>query len=438
MLKLEEQKSQGEVMRKIKKICSLILITSLVIIQVIPVMATISDEQESLNELSSKAEEIQSSINEAEASKAEVEGEIESLDSRLTEVTTKLYNIQEDMTSTKKKIKKTKKKLKAKEADIEEQYDSMKIRIKYMYENGDTQLIALLFESQNMADFLNRAEYISEISQYDRKMLDKMQETKTAIEKSKVKLEEEYAALESLESEQLAQQGELDALVSEKQKQVEVYETQISDGEDNLAQVQLDIEAEKQIIAEMERLEAEAESRRLAEEASRQAAEAESRRLAALAATQGSDGESATTSSSEQTTTYNTSTGWVWPVAGHYSISSDYGYRTDPISGSGTVFHSGIDIPAPSGTAILAASSGEVAWSCYSSSAGNWIGIYHGNGVYSVYMHCSYSLVSTGDTVSAGQVIAGVGTTGSSTGNHLHFAVRVNGSYVNPHSYLGR
>ena len=125
----------------------------------------------------------------------------------------------------------------------------------------------------------------------------------------------------------------------------------------------------------------------------------------------------------------------MWPTVSR-RITSDYGDTEDRSSG-----HKGIDIgattPGVSGDAIYAAASGTVTLATYSSSAGNWIWIYHGNGLYTVYMHCSALLVSVGDTVSQGQTIARMGSTGNSTGAHLHFGVRLNGSYVNPWNYFG-
>ena len=122
---------------------------------------------------------------------------------------------------------------------------------------------------------------------------------------------------------------------------------------------------------------------------------------------------------------------FVWPVPEYNTLSSDYG----DTAGRGKP-HEGIDIPAPSGTKIIAASSGIVEWANYSTSAGNWIGINHGNGIYTIYMHQSKIKVKTGQKVEAGDVIGYVGTTGYSTGNHLHFSVKVNGKYVNPHDYV--
>lgn len=126
---------------------------------------------------------------------------------------------------------------------------------------------------------------------------------------------------------------------------------------------------------------------------------------------------------------------WRWPLDGYTTISSDYGWRSDPFSGA-TTLHNGIDFPAPSGTNIHAVADGTVTWANYSTTAGNWTGIAHGNGITSVYMHQSVLLVAPGTKVKKGDVIGLVGTTGSSTGNHLHLGVQKNGKYVNPWDYL--
>ena len=124
-----------------------------------------------------------------------------------------------------------------------------------------------------------------------------------------------------------------------------------------------------------------------------------------------------------------------WPLPGYSRISSDFGTRVHPITGI-THTHSGIDLPAPTGTPIYAAYDGQVAWSNYNWSAGNWVGIDHGNGLYTVYMHMSKLLVSEGQYVKKGDLIGLVGSTGSSTGPHLHFSIRLNGAYVDPKQYV--
>lgn len=125
---------------------------------------------------------------------------------------------------------------------------------------------------------------------------------------------------------------------------------------------------------------------------------------------------------------------FVWPLPGYSGISSPYGWRICPFHGR--EFHTGIDIPAPSGTNIYAARDGKVVLSTYGSSYGNNVKLDHGGGTTTRYCHMSKRLVSVGQTVSAGQVIGKVGTTGSSTGNHLHFEVYVNGTRVNPTSQV--
>ena len=123
------------------------------------------------------------------------------------------------------------------------------------------------------------------------------------------------------------------------------------------------------------------------------------------------------------------------PCPGYSRISSEFGWREAPIAGAGNN-HKGMDLAAPTGTPIYAAASGTVTTARYSSSAGNWVVINHGNGLQTYYMHASALYVSEGQTVSKGQNIAAVGSTGQSTGPHLHFQVMQNGTPVNPRNYL--
>jgi murein DD-endopeptidase MepM/ murein hydrolase activator NlpD len=126
----------------------------------------------------------------------------------------------------------------------------------------------------------------------------------------------------------------------------------------------------------------------------------------------------------------------MWPTTST-RITSDYGDTSDRSSA-----HKGVDIGAVKigvwGDPIYAADSGQVTIATFSATAGNWIWIYHGNGLYTVYMHCSSLKVSVGDTVTKGQVIATMGSTGNSSGAHLHFGVRLNGAYVNPWNYVSK
>ena len=208
----------------------------------------------------------------------------------------------------------------------------------------------------------------------------------------------EEAELEGLLNEAQAEQNATEDLISAKKNVVEGYASDISDAEAEKKNLLEDIETQKAIIKELEEIE-----RKRREEALKNQLNLPY------------DGGMMT-----------------WPVPGYSRISSYYGTRPDPFGSPTQEFHSGIDIPAPRGVNIISAYDGEVAWSYYSNSAGNWVGVDHGDGIYTVYMHMSKRLVSEGDKVKKGDVLGLVGTTGRSTGNHLHFAVRKNGSYVDP------
>jgi murein DD-endopeptidase MepM/ murein hydrolase activator NlpD len=221
-----------------------------------------------------------------------------------------------------------------------------------------------------------------------------------------------------LKAEQETKQSDVETLIAAKQEQLDSYNSQIDSSNEELEDIAGEISAQKSIISQLRE-----------EESSREAAEQASREAASK--------DSETTTKKEETTTKaaNAATGMIWPLSGYSTLSSYFGYRTDPITGE-TSYHSGLDIPAPSGTPIYAAASGTVSWAQFNSSAGNWTGIYHGDGLYTVYMHQSVMLVSPGDYVEQGEVIGLVGTTGRSTGNHLHFSVILHGNYVDPSNYV--
>ena len=124
---------------------------------------------------------------------------------------------------------------------------------------------------------------------------------------------------------------------------------------------------------------------------------------------------------------------WPLPVSGR--ITSTFGYRKAPTAGASS-YHKGVDIAVNTGTNVLACKEGKVVTAAYSASAGNYVAIYHGGGIYSYYMHCSQLKTSVGKHVEKGQVIARSGSTGISTGPHLHFAMYKAGNYVNPMYYV--
>lgn len=300
----------------------------------------------------------------------------------------------------KEEIAEKEKELQAAEEEAKEQYALMKKRICYMYEKGEDSFLVLLLESESLADMLNRADYAMQMSAYDRQMMDSLKEVRDTIAEYKKVLEEEKAEQEALLAELESRKEAVNRAISAKTQEIASYQSQINTASGEQG------EYEKQL-AEQEKLLQQVENQIASVAAARAAAE---------------DGDGG-------------ASGFLWPCPASHRITSGFGNREVPMPGA-SANHRGIDIGAASGSAIVAAASGRVTTSTYNYSAGNYIVISHGNGVSTVYMHASALYVSEGETVSQGQKIAAVGSTGYSTGPHLHFGVIVNGTYVNPLNYV--
>lgn len=298
--------------------------------------------------------------------------------------------------------------------DENTQYQSMKKRIKYMYEVGNAQFIEVLLSSENMGDFLNNVEYVNQLSEYDRERLDDFREIRQEVEDKEKALQEEYVVLGNLRDALIAKQAEVEQLLADKNLQIADLEGQIGE---NAALLQ-------ELIRQ-----AEEEKRRREEQAAAEAAAAAAAAAAEAAAAAASGyGGSAYIPSNDIVVSGNGQ--FTNPCPGA-SVSSTFGYRTFDNS-----FHNGLDLAASSGSPTYAADAGTVIIAGWSDSAGNWVVIDHGNGMVTKYMHHSALAVTAGQSVSKGQQVGYVGTTGYSTGPHLHFQVELNGSPVNPQIYL--
>ena len=382
------------------------------VLAVIPVQAAgkgdIDSAKDKISSLEEEKKKTEETIQELEKLKADTESYVKELDGELARLDDELSSLDSRITDKEADIEETKAQLEEAKKTEEEQYASMKLRIKYMYEKGDTSYLDLLLESGSMSEMLNRAEYIQQISSYDRKKLTEYGEIKEKIADDEEKLEAEHEELLTLQEQTKAKQDSVEKLVGEKSRELQKYQNQIAANESQLASYQADIEAQENRIQQIE-----AELKRQEEEARKKAQE---------------KGE-------EYKTVSIGNISFIWPCPSSSRITSGFGGRSSPTEGASSN-HKGIDIGASSGSDIVAAADGTVTISTYSYSAGNYIMINHGGGVSTVYMHCSKLLVSVGETVKKGQVIAKVGSTGYSTGPHLHFGVRVNGAYVNPSQYV--
>ena len=246
---------------------------------------------------------------------------------------------------------------------------------------------------------------------------------------SKKELESELSALDKISSKKNAELANYNDNIAIAQNQLSEYDNEL---------VRQEKIIEDALLEEQRRIAAEEERKRKEEEARKKA---EAAKAAANKATNAPNGQTDKPQAAEPTEKPETpavsSGGFIWPLPVSGKITSYFGGRTSPTAGASSN-HQGIDISAPAGTSIRAAKAGTVVTASYSSGAGNYIMINHGGGLFTVYMHCSSLAVSKGQQVSAGTTIGYVGSTGVSTGNHLHFGVSVNGSYVNPLGYVSQ
>ena len=349
-------------------------------------------------------------LEELEADKAATEAEVERLDAELEALQIEIDATNAELEKVQAELEQTKKDLAVAKEKEKQQYEVLKIRIKVMYEKGDTGYLEILFAAKDMASFLNSTEYISKISDYDNNLLQSLMETRMQIEELERQLEAKEAELEALKAELEAQQAELETLLAEKAEHIRSLNDSIAYTQEVIAELEDSIAREEQALAEI----------RYAMQQSQQQAAS------------GGGGYVPDVSGSSKPA-YGS---WVWP-SDSYTLTDTFGYY----AWRGGL-HNGIDIAAGHGAPIYAAASGTVWIAGWSNSAGNWVVIDHGGGVLSVYMHASALYVSSGQYVSAGQCIAAVGNTGYSFGAHLHFGIMVgssggyNGYWVDPLGYV--
>lgn len=289
------------------------------------------------------------------------------------------------------------------------QVETLRTRIRFMHENNSISYIELLFSSNSIADFLRNMEHITRIIEHDNNILTELQETENRITENRDAIARhlDEIVLLTLELEQAA--NDLQAAIDARAARL----------------MELDAEDEyvRNMIVALEQSEREL-FRNITDEQARQTAiVAERNRLAAT--------------NVAHAVTQRAGALFVWPVDGSRVVNSGYGYRPSPIRRGVTEFHTGLDLRAPMNTPILAAADGVVTFQGWRGGFGNTVIIYHGNGLETWYAHNTRNTVVVGQRVVAGERIALAGTTGQSTGPHLHFEVRLNGRHVDPRPYLG-
>ena len=295
-----------------------------------------------------------------------------------------------------------------------------KARLRSMEETGSVSYWSILFKASSFADLLDRMDMIREIAASDQLMMQQLSEATKKVETERTELEAEKRELEQTETELAAEQATLE----EKRAEADKLILQMQAEYDALSDEFLAAEKDEAAVREQIKKKETSYFNALAAE-----------QAAAAAAAAAANKNNTSSSSGSGSTASSSSSGFRFPLAYSTGVTCAYGPRIHPINGNKS-FHYGVDLAAGMGTEIYATKSGTVTGATYGEANGYYVTINHGDGYSSIYAHMTNYVVSVGDTVSLGQVIGYVGTTGWSTGPHLHFEILLNGSNVNPMNYI--
>ncbi len=350
------------------------------VLSVFPVTAggSIADLQQKQRKVEQQIKDIRQKANALKGEQNSIQQEIDALDGELRALSLEVENYELQKQEINMKIAESEQKIEELTKEIDKNNELLEKRLRVMYMNGTGGYLDVLLKAENLVDALTRMDMIQLIVQSDVELLKNISEQKSQVEEIKDDQEVERLELTAIINNLNAKQNEV--MIASRSK--EVYMSSLSSN-----------------IEEMQRQEAAMEE---------QSNQIERDILAAQRAVEYVGGELG------------------WPLPGYYQITSNFGGRADPITGAWTT-HGGTDIRAPYGTSIVSANDGVVIFAGWHWSYGNYVIVDHGGGIATLYAHCSKLLVGKGQAVLRGDKVALVGSTGYSTGNHLHFEVRVNG-----------
>ncbi|MBE6981631.1 MAG: hypothetical protein E7437_04830 [Ruminococcaceae bacterium] len=363
-------------------------------------------QQQILDEISGLESQISANMDDME----EVVLKKNLIDQEIFLLTEQVTNINAQITAYSALIADKQQQFEEAQAELEDMKQRNKYRLRAMEKNTFTSYWSVVFQADSFLDMLDRIKMIQEIQAADRAMIAEFRAASDAVAAAKKELEAEKASMEQTRQEladaQLDLEGkreEADAILTELVAKGQAYEELVEDAESRKHELSQEIDQVQDRYDEAKRYEQLLQNQH-----------------------QGGSGN----------TSGNITPSGTWLVPINYTyFSSPYGNRWHPVYG-GYRFHYGVDLAAPQGTPIYASRSGRVTNASYNSSAGYHVNIDHGDGYTSVYMHMTHYIVSYGQQVTAGQIIGYCGSTGASTGPHLHFGIYLNGSSVNPALYI--
>ena len=407
-----------------KKILSMCLAVAILAAGLISAhAATISELEARQAELEAQQEEYRAQLENKNAEVAEQQSEVDAIVGQVQSVTEEINICNEKISILEEDIAAKQEQISAANAEIEANMDVLRQRIKTIYISGDVSSLEIILGAKDFSDFLDKLQLVEYVSNHDEGLIKEIQAQLDTIAEEKASLEADKTAQEKEQATLKEKQAELNTLLEENKEILATLQ-----GEADEAQMQLDLSAEQ-----LSGLSAEIQEyyrlQREALEAQQAAAESGSN--------DGSGGGYDYENDTSSDNFVDAGGGWVWPTPGNYYLTSQFH------EGRSYEWHDAVDIGASSGTAIYAANSGTVvssfsgcshysSWCSCGGGYGNYIWILHDNGYETIYGHMSSTAVSTGQYVAAGQKIGYVGSTGWSTGPHLHFELRINGVKCNP------
>ena len=437
----------------LKKLVSGLLTVSLTLAFVgVADAASVSQLQKQSSAFKNKISSVQSQINSTKQQKASTQSEIQELDRQLASVQAEITQLNTKIQETTANLNKPQQELKEAIATREAHYNTLKKRIRVMYEYGNSGYLEALLSSDNFSDFITRLEYTNKLVEYDNKVLKDYTHSEEVIATNVKTIAKDKKQIEDMKAEQAKKQQILDNNIARKNQIVKQLDSNQSTYEAQIADLQ---QQDANVQALIQKAEAEAKAREAAAAKAKADAAAKAKAAAQAAKAKSSSSSRTKSSTRSKSSSYNTGSSntsggsssatvyssngkhYQYPIPAYngYKPNSGYGYRSSPIAG-GTEFHTGVDLKATLNTDVIAAESGTVIYAGWRGGYGKCVIIDHGGGYSTLYAHNNVLKVSVGQTVQRGQVIAGAGTTGYSTGVHSHFEVRINGQHTNPTGYI--
>lgn len=351
-------------------------------------------------EKNQKAE--QQALADLRTTKSNLEAAVKTLDTQIVSLSNTIDQLAQEITALEQEITQTEADLVQAKATEQIQYANMQKRIQFLYENGNMDYLEALLSAGSMDSILNRSEYVTEISKYDYNMLMQLVAIRQDIANKEQLLQQDKEAAETKKQESEQQKASLEEKQKAKEQAIKDTQSDIDDTLENIDKYERECAKYDAQLDEIER-----------------------QALAAAQAAQANGGSAPTYSGGKLG----------WPVPASHRISSGFGPRNTGIKGASRS-HKGIDIPVASGSSVVAAEAGTVIAVDYNSARGYYVMVNHGGGLTTLYQHNTKITVSVGQQVAKGEEVAKSGSTGISSGPHCHFEVRVNGTPVNPLSYV--